>query len=78
MKEIEELVERVATYLEQYSKDVRALHRNPNHWECENTAKELLTENPDLALIDRTVDVGILPFRDCVIPLADALKEERC
>ena len=53
-KRIEELVEQFATYLEQYSKDVRALHRNPNHFECENTVKELLSESPALALIDQT------------------------
>lgn len=52
-KRIEELVERVATYLEQYAKDVRALHRNPNRLECANTARELLAECPDLALIEK-------------------------
>ena len=34
-------IEKIADYLEQYSKDVRELDRNPSRWECENAAAEL-------------------------------------
>lgn len=58
------LVEKIADYLEQYSKDVRELDRNPSRWECENAAAELkdnLLSDPSICEIDLEAELPSKP-----------------
>jgi len=69
---VEELIEWVANLELQGFYDQMGL---PILYRVGREGATLILSHPDLALIDRTVDVGVYPFRDAVIPLAEAIKE---